>query len=124
MYIDKPDGLCGNEDCGQMSAWYVLSSMGLYQVNPANGMYVFGSPALNEAVISLENNKTFKIIAENNSESNIYIQTVELNGNPYTKSYITFKDIQKGGVLKFVMGDQPNKNFGNDLKDRPYTGIP
>ncbi len=121
MYTDKPDGLCGNEDCGQMSAWYVLSSMGLYPVNPANGAYVFGSPLFNEAKITLPEGKTFKMIAENNSHENMYIQSVTLNGEPYSKSYILHSDIEKGGELKFVMGAEPNKDFGSATEDRPVS---
>jgi len=122
LYNDKVDGLCGNEDCGQMSAWYVMSSMGFYPVNPSNGAYVFGSPLFDEAVINLAN-KEFKITVENNSDSNLYIQSVMLNGENYEKSFITHKDIMKGGKLKFVMGDKPNKNFGKELSNRPKSII-
>jgi putative alpha-1,2-mannosidase len=91
MYTDQPDGLCGNEDCGQMSAWYVFSSIGFYPVNPANGAYVFGSPLFDEAEIELPEGKTFKVVAENNSKQNIYIQSATLNGQPYEKTFITHK---------------------------------
>ena len=91
------DGLSGNEDCGQMSAWYVMSSMGFYPVNPSNGAYVFDSPLFNEACINLPANKKFTIKANNNSDDNIYIQSATLNGLEYTKSFITHKDILKGG---------------------------
>ncbi|WP_372754901.1 GH92 family glycosyl hydrolase [Labilibaculum sp.] len=121
LYTDKTDGLCGNEDCGQMSAWYVMSSMGFYPVNPTNGAYVFGSPKFDEACISLPDSKKFTIVANNNSEKNIYIQSVQLNGLDYTKSYITHKDILKGGTLSFEMGNQPNKNFGLADQDRPKS---
>ncbi len=123
MYNDKPDGLCGNEDCGQMSAWYVLSSMGFYPVNPANGAYVFGSPLFNKVEIALPGGKTFSIIAENNSAENIYIQSAELNGNPYTKSFITHKDILNGGTLRFVMGNKPNPEFGAAEENRPKSVV-
>lgn len=123
MYTDKPDGLCGNEDCGQMSAWYIWSAMGFYPVNPQNGAYVFGSPLLDEAEIACANNKTFKIIAHNNNDKNIYIQSVKLNGMDYTKSFITHKDIQQGGTLEFFMGSQPNKAFGAGENDRPKSII-
>jgi len=121
LYTDQPDGLCGNEDCGQMSAWYVMSSMGFYPVNPSNGAYVFGSPLFDEASIVLSEEKNFTIIAKNNSKKNIYIQSVKLNGIDYKKSFITHKDILKGGVLTFEMGEKPNENFGNNLQDRPKS---
>ena len=121
LYTDKTDGLCGNEDCGQMSAWYVMSSMGFYPVNPSNGAYVFGSPLFDEVSINLQENKKFTVVAENNSKSNIYIQSVKLNGEDYTKSFITHKDILKGGTLSFEMGNKPNKSFGVAKKDRPRS---
>ncbi len=123
MYTDKNDGLCGNEDCGQMSAWYVLSSMGIYPVNPAAGAYVFGSPVFDKATINLPEGKSFSIIAENNSPENIYIQSAELNGQPYKKTFITHKDILNGGTLKFVMGSQPNKEFGAAKENRPESMV-
>ena len=123
MYTDKPDGLCGNEDCGQMSAWYVLSAMGFYPVNPAAGAYVFGSPLFNEAEIKQPDGKSFKIIAENNSHENIYIQAAELNGKPYGKSFITHKDILKGGVLTLTMGNTPNHDFGAKPENRPKSMV-
>lgn len=109
MYFDAPDGLSGNEDVGQMSAWYILSAMGMYQVEPAGGKYVFGSPIIDEAIIHVGNGKTFTITATNNSKQNIYIQEVKLNGTTYNEFYINFEDIQKGGKLEFVMGNQPSK---------------
>ncbi|HPE77364.1 MAG TPA: GH92 family glycosyl hydrolase [Draconibacterium sp.] len=121
FYTDQPDGLCGNEDCGQMSAWYVLSSMGFYPVNPANGAYVFGSPLFNSAEIALTDGKSFKIIAENNSQENLYIQSATLNGKPYTKSFITHKEIMNGGELVLKMGNTPNPEFGADMEDRPKS---
>jgi len=121
LYTDQPDGLCGNEDCGQMSAWYVMSSMGFYPVNPSNGAYVFGSPLFDEVNIALSEEKNFTIIAKNNSKKNIYIQSVKLNGIDYKKSFITHKDILKGGVLTFEMGEKPNENFGRNLQDRPKS---
>lgn len=93
------DGLCGNEDCGQMSAWYILSALGFYPVNPANGVYVFGSQAVKEAEINLFNGKTFKVIAKNNSPENIYIQSVKLNGKDYQKAFILHQDIMDGGAI-------------------------
>lgn len=121
MYSDKPDGLCGNEDCGQMSAWYVLSSMGMYPVNPANGAYVFGSPMFDKAEIALPEGKKFTFIAENNSKENLYIQSITFNGEAYTKTYITHKQIIAGGELVYTMGSKPNKAFGAAVDDRPKS---
>ena len=121
MYTDQPDGLCGNEDCGQMSAWYVLSSMGFYPVNPSNGAYIFGSPLFNKVTINLPENKTFTITAENNSDESIYIQSVELNGEPYEKTFITHYDIMNGGILTFHMGGEPNPEFGKATENRPKS---
>ena len=121
LYTDQPDGLSGNEDCGQMSAWYIFSSIGFYPVNPSNGGYVFGSPLFDEALIKLPANKSFKVIAENNSDKNIYIQSVTLNGKKHNYSYITHKQIMDGGELKFVMGPKPNYDFGKEKKFRPAS---
>ena len=118
MYHDGVDGLSGNEDVGQMSAWYILSSLGFYQVEPAGGRYVFGSPLFNEASMNVGNGKTFRIIAHNNSKENMYIQSVKLNGKPYTRCYIDFKDIVRGGKLEFTMGNKPS-TFGVKPADRP-----
>jgi predicted alpha-1,2-mannosidase len=123
LYTDKPDGLSGNEDCGQMSSWYIFSSMGFYPVNPSNGAYVFGSPLFDQVDLNLGNGKSMKIIAENNSDTNIYIQEVTLNGAEHKYSYITHKDLVNGGVLKFVMGSTPNLNFGKDPKYRPKSMV-
>jgi predicted alpha-1,2-mannosidase len=105
MYSDAPDGLSGNEDVGQMSAWYILSSIGFYQVEPAGGKYVLGSPTVDKAVIKVKDGKTFTVIATNNSDKNKYIRRVLLNGAPYDKYYIDFKDIAQGGTLEMVMGE-------------------
>jgi predicted alpha-1,2-mannosidase len=107
MYNDEPAGLSGNEDVGQMSAWYVLSALGMYQVEPAGGKYVFGSPLINEAIIRVKDGKTFRIIAHNNSAENKYIQSIQLNGQPYNDYFIQFKDIEAGGTLIFEMGATP-----------------
>ncbi|PKP02277.1 MAG: hypothetical protein CVU11_12535 [Bacteroidetes bacterium HGW-Bacteroidetes-6] len=123
LYFNAPDGLSGNEDCGQMSAWYVLSSMGFYPVNPADGIFVFGCPQADKVVISLENGNTFTISANNRSSTNPYIQEAKLNGKTYTKSYISYTDIMKGGELTFVMGNNANKNFGSAPGDRPLSSI-
>lgn len=121
FYTDKPEGIIGNEDCGQMSAWYLLSSMGLYQVNPSDGIFVFGSPCFNKVEMKVRGGKTFTVEAPNNSKENIYIQKVYLNNKPYNKSYITYDDIINGSTLKFVMGKKPNKNFGKARANRPIV---
>ena len=123
LYTDKPNGLTGNEDCGQMSSWYILSSLGFYPVNPSNGAYVFGSPVFDNAKIELGNNKSFTIKTINNSQKNIYIQSVELNGVDYKNAYITHKDIIKGGEIEFKMGPNPNKDFGNENIYRPKSKL-
>ena len=123
QYWNGSDGLSGNEDCGQMSAWYVLSAMGFYPVTPGSQDYVIGSPLLSEAVITLENGKQFIVNAENLSDENIYIQSATWNGKPYGKSYITHSQIINGGQLTFVMGDQPNKNWGAGDADIPVSSI-
>ena len=121
FYTDRPDGIIGNEDCGQMSAWYLLSSMGLYQVNPSDGIFVFGSPCFNKVEMKVRGGKTFIVEAPNNNKENIYIQKVYLNDKPYNKSYITYDDIINGSTLKFVMGKKPNKNFGKAPANRPIV---
>jgi predicted alpha-1,2-mannosidase len=108
LYSNKPDGLCGNEDMGQMSAWYVFSAMGFYPVNPADGKYVFGTPIIQEAQIALPNQKTFTVKVENQSTKNIYIQRIELNGQPVNELYFTHKQMENG-MLVFKMGDKPVK---------------
>ena len=118
MYFDDYDGLSGNEDVGQMSAWYVLSAMGLYQVEPAGGKFCIGSPVVSEATINVGGGKTFTVRATNNSAENIYVQLATLNGKPLTRSYIMFSDLKRGGVLELQMGPQPS-NFGTKTKDRP-----
>jgi predicted alpha-1,2-mannosidase len=121
MYSDKTDGLCGNEDCGQMSAWYILSSIGFYQVNPANGCFVLGSPLFDEVSLSLPGNKTFTIKANNNSAENKYIQSVKWNGKDYPFTFITYSDIRKGGILEIEMGMKPNVKFGESSENMPKS---
>ncbi len=107
LYHDQPAGLSGNEDVGQMSAWYILSSLGFYQVEPAGGKYVIGSPLFKEATIQVGEGKTFHILAHNNSKENVYIQSATLNGKSLDKPFIDFKSIVSGGELVFEMGNQP-----------------
>ncbi len=108
QYKNTPDGHCGNEDCGQMSSWYIFSSLGFYPVNPAQGIYSFGSPVFDEATLNLENGSQFKIITKNNSAENKYIQSVILNDEIIDRNYITHKEILNGGTLVFEMGTSPN----------------
>ena len=115
QYKNTPDGHCGNEDCGQMSSWYIFSSLGFYPVNPSQGVYSFGSPLFDKATINLENGKKFVIQAINNNNENKFIQSVELNGKTITQNYILHKDILEGGNLIFTMGKQPNKNVKNTM---------
>ena len=119
MYRDSIDGLSGNEDVGQMSAWYILSSVGLYQVEPAGGKFVFGSPLFEKAALNVGKGRTFTIIAHgNDNPKNMYIQSAKLNGKEYTRSYIDYQDIMKGGKLEFFMGEKPSQ-FGTKAEDRP-----
>ncbi|MGF7037089.1 GH92 family glycosyl hydrolase [Mucilaginibacter lappiensis] len=112
FYTDKTDGIIGNEDVGQMSAWYVLSALGFYSVNPANGLYVFGSPVINEATLKLQGNKTFHIVVKNNGPQNKYINAMQLNGKTYNKTYFAHTDIINGGELVITMGDKPGTVWG------------
>ena len=123
MYSDLPDGLQGNEDCGQMSSWYVFSALGFYPVNPSDGMYVFGRPIFDKVVLKLPENKVFEIRANNNSAENKYIQSIELNGQPYNKLYISHADIMAGGTLVFTMGNRPNEQFGMITQSSVETDI-
>jgi len=120
LYHDAPDGLSGNEDVGQMSAWYVLSAMGLYQVEPAGGMYIIGTPLFSQMTLRLAQGRNFTISAKNNSSENIYVQQALLNGKPYTRSYIMYEDIIRGGRLELLMGSSPS-SFGTLTADRPHS---
>lgn len=109
MYLDQPDGLSGNEDVGQMSAWYILSSVGLYQIDPVGGRFVIGSPLFDKATVNVGGGKTFTVVAKNNSDKNIYVQSARLNGKTLKNSYVDFNDIRHGGTLELVMGPKPSK---------------
>ena len=113
-YLDDAGGLSGNDDAGQMSAWLLFSYMGFYPVCPATPYYMIGSPVFPKLTLNLENGKAFTIIAENASAENIYIQSAELNGQPYTHNYLLHEDIMKGGELYFVMGNKPNPAWGRE----------
>ncbi|MDQ3132635.1 MAG: GH92 family glycosyl hydrolase [Acidobacteriota bacterium] len=111
FYKPTPDGLIGNEDCGQMSAWYILSSLGFYQVNPSDPVYAIGTPLFKEAKINLENGKIFTVRAVNVSDKNIYIKSAKLNGATHRKSFFTHNDLKNGGVLEFEMINAPVLNW-------------
>lgn len=119
LYNNSSSGYAGNEDCGQMSSWYIFSAMGFYPVNPANGVYAIGSPVLKHAEIAMGDGKTFTVDVSNPGEANPYIQSVKLNGKPYHKSYITQGDIVSGSRLEFTMGPKPNKAWGTKSEDKP-----
>jgi predicted alpha-1,2-mannosidase len=121
LYTDQPAGICGNEDVGQMSAWYIWSALGFYPVNPAGGLYVFGSPVVTDAIIKLPGGKTFHCTVKNNSPSNKYIQRIFLNGQPYTKAFLLHSDIMKGGELVMEMGKKPSPTWAKASADRPYS---
>jgi predicted alpha-1,2-mannosidase len=122
LYTDKLDGLCGNDDCGQMSAWYILSSIGFYPVCPGNNQYIIGTPLFDKVVINTGGKEKFSVVVNNLSDKNIYIQSVSLNGKDYNYSYINYADITKGGKLIFNMGSKPGK-WGTGLESRPKSQI-
>ncbi|PNQ74044.1 glycosyl hydrolase family 92 [Hanstruepera neustonica] len=122
LYTNEPDGISGNEDCGQMSAWYVFSSMGFYPVTPASNQYIIGTPLFEKATINLENGKQFTIQANNLSDDNIYIASVELNGQPLNQSYISHEDIMKSGQLVFNMTNQTTE-WATQEGEEPVTRI-
>jgi hypothetical protein len=123
LYGSDPSGLCGNEDCGQMSAWFVLSAMGFYPVTPGSGYYTLGSPLFEEIRIHLEDGKDFIINANNNNASNIYIQSANLNGEDYDKSYLDHEVIIKGGEMLFEMGSYPDTDWASKPGNWPVSGI-
>ena len=128
LYNDKPAGEPGNIDCGEMAAWYVFSALGFYPVNPASQTYVIGSPVVDKAVIHLDSdkykNRTFTVIAENNGPGHVYIQSAMLNGKPLTRPWITRSELIAGGTLRFVMGTEPNQQWGSAVADRPPATMP
>ena len=121
MYTPNPDGYCGDEDNGQTSAWYVFSSLGFYPVCPGTSQYIIGAPLFKKATLHFENGKTLEINAPQNSAENIYIESMKLNGQTYTKNYLDYSDLMKGGVWDVEMGDTPNKTRGTQASDLPYS---
>ncbi len=123
LYSHRPDGLSGNEDCGQMSAWLVMSAMGFYPVTPGYPTYTIGTPWFSKMTINLENGKKFVVTAPNVSKLNFYIQSAKLNGKPHTKGFITHSDIMNGGALEFAMGSKPNTKWATRETDVPKTSV-
>lgn len=119
LYNDTPDGLCGNDDCGQMSAWYVFSVLGFYPVSPASGVYALGTPLFDKATLNLPNGKTFTVQAVKHSAQDFYIDHIEFNGNPWPYSFLRQRDILGGGTFKVFLSGKPNYEFGRSKADRP-----
>ncbi len=125
LYNNSVGGLCGNDDCGQTSAWYVFSALGIYPVDPASGVYVLGSPIADRITFKLDSKfyqgRTFTMVAKNNSAQNVYIQSAKLNGKPLNRSWISHQEITAGGKLELTMGATPNRSWGSALEDRPAS---
>ena len=123
LYNNTNAGMCGNDDCGQMSAWYVFSALGFYPADPCGGVYVLGSPLVDQATINLAppyyKGGEFTVIARNNSPTNMYIQSATLNGKPLTRTWLTHDQIAAGGTLMLQMGAAPNRGWGAGPADRP-----
>jgi putative alpha-1,2-mannosidase len=109
MYQNRIDGLCGNDDCGQMSAWYIFSAMGFYPVCPGSDQYVIGAPYFPKITVRLSEGKEFTVLANNISSKNIYVQSTTLNGKPLDRYFLTHGEVAGGGTLEFVMGPRPKK---------------
>jgi predicted alpha-1,2-mannosidase len=124
LFSNQPDGICGNEDCGQMSAWYVFSSLGFYPVCPASGVYVIGAPRVAKATLALPDGKRFEVVAEDLIPGNIYVQSVELNGKTWKKAWISHEDIVAGGRLVFEMGARPNTSWATSPEALPPSLTP
>ncbi len=124
FYTDRRDGYSGNEDCGQMSAWYVFSALGFYPATPASGYYVLGLPRFERVKLSLENGKQFEVIAKNLSEMNCHVKSVRLNGKPLERSFVTFKEVYNGGTLEFIMTDKCSSSWATQPGNCPVMRIP
>jgi predicted alpha-1,2-mannosidase len=124
LYNSTPDGFPGDEDQGGMSSWYVLSALGIYAVTPGTNQYVIGSPIFRKATITMENGKQFVIEAEDNNPQNYYILDGKLNGQPLTRNYITYDEMNQGGTLTFKMGAEPNKQRNTSSEASPYSASP
>jgi predicted alpha-1,2-mannosidase len=116
QYGNQPRSLSGNDDCGQMSAWYIFTALGFYPVCPGSDYYVIGSPTLRKAAVHLSNGKTFTTVAENLSAENIYIQSVKLNGKDWKQPILPYSELKDGGTIIYSMGPKPNKQWGTEAK--------
>jgi predicted alpha-1,2-mannosidase len=123
FYTACPDGLIGNEDCGQMSAWLVMSALGIYPVTPASDVYVFGTPLFPKATLNFEDGRTFTISADKADKGHIYIRSAQLDGEPYKRSWISHFAVESGKELVFKMSDKPEKSFGANPDERPFSRI-
>jgi predicted alpha-1,2-mannosidase len=123
LYDATPDGISGDDDTGQMSAWYVFSALGIYPVCPGDPMYFIGSPLFGKATLHLQNGKTFTITANHNMPQEYYIQSASLNGTPFDRVFISHDDIKNGGQLDFQMGSAPNYNWAVSPDSRPPTPL-
>jgi putative alpha-1,2-mannosidase len=121
-YTNTPEGICGNDDAGQTSSWYVFSALGFYPVNPAQAVYVIGTPLFDEATIRT-GEKAFTVKTLHNSPANLYIQSAKLNGSDFTRSWISHQEVITGGILELTMGSEPDKSWGSKLVDCPPEGI-
>ena len=121
MYRNEIDGLCGNDDCGQMSAWYIFSALGFYPVCPGTDQYVIGAPYLPYSCVTLPNGKRLEIKAKGVSDKNRYIKAVRLNGKTYDKSYFTHSDLMNGGTIEYVMASRPDKKRCLSADSKPYS---
>jgi predicted alpha-1,2-mannosidase len=121
LYRSGPGGLCGNEDMGSLSSWYVLSAMGIYPVTPGSTQYAIGSPIFDEVSLDLGDGNHFSFITKNNTQKNIYIQSATLNGEPFNRTWIDHTEIMKGGILIFEMGPEPNKDWASNPDSVPFS---
>jgi predicted alpha-1,2-mannosidase len=125
-YGDAVNGICGNDDVGQMSAWYALSAIGFYPVSPVDGVYIIGSPLFDRVTLRLDqryySGRTFTVIARNNSAQNFYVQSAKLNGKPLNRAWLRLPEIVAGGTLELHMGPQPNKNWGSQELPTSLSG--
>jgi predicted alpha-1,2-mannosidase len=121
LYKPTPDGYCGDEDNGQTSAWYVFSALGFYPVCPATDQYVIGTPLFKKVTVSFDNGKKLVINASNNSESNKYVHSLQLNGKPYDKNWLSHSELQKGGTINMIMKSTPDKKRGTTENAYPYS---
>jgi predicted alpha-1,2-mannosidase len=121
LYTPNPDGYCGDEDNGQTSAWYVFSALGFYPVCPGTDEYILGSPLFKSVTLNLENGNKVTIEAGNNNKANRYVQGMSVNGQPYSKNYLTHEDLIKGANINYQMAPAPNKSRGTSDSDAPYS---